>query len=359
LTAVDGLLGVVRQRGGALVVRRRADRVRWRALAVAGWAVTAAVAFAAAPGLGLTLGIVLLPVPIAALLKGRAPSTRVDPEARRVTTEGRSPLRFDEVAAVRLTTALHVHRARYGIRWARQLWALELLARGSGPAVPLAEHPDEYALLGAGRRVAAALGVPLLDACGREGEAVVLAPAAAPSPPAGGAGPAEGGVEVRWQPRCGVARGLVLGCAAAVVVSLALAGREGAGSYRWALALAAATSAWGLVAAGRAAAGRCVEAVEVGREALVLRSRLPIRHRRTIPLGLVEVVRLSQVLLAVAPGPAEAAPRRGALRVDLVGRHGPLLRIPLEHDEALRVHEALREALGRRTRLRRRPEAST
>jgi hypothetical protein len=350
VTSIDELVGVVRQRRGVLVVRRRADRVLWRAIAVAGWAVTAAVAFAVAPGLGVTLGIVLLPVPISALVKGRAPSTRIDLGAHRITAEGQSPLGFDEVAAARLTTALHVYRARYGIRWARQLWALEVLARGSESGVLLAEHPDEYALLGAARRVAAALDVPLLDACGREGETVVFATVAAPSPGAGGGGAKKGiGVEVRWQPHCGLARGLLLGCATAVGVTLALAGRAGAGQFPWALALFGTTSAWGLVAAGRAAAERCVEAIDVGCEALTLRSCFPIRHRRTIPLGAVEAIRLSQVLLPVVPRSTAAGPRRGVLHVDLVGRHGRLLRIPLEHDEALRVHDALRAALSRRT----------
>jgi hypothetical protein len=112
--------------------------------------------------------------------------------------------------------------------------------------------------------------------------------------------------------------------------------------YRFAIAISAATSAWGLALAMKGTAERSISSLTVRNDALVARSRFPLPYRRLIRHESIEGVRLSQVLIAVAP--ADRTPIRGHVYVDVVGARGPLLRVPLTRDEAMRLHGAIEVA---------------
>jgi hypothetical protein len=342
------VFAILWERDGLWLVRRRADRLAWRVFAVTALALGSVGAFAFDPTLGVCIGLVLLGPAVAVCVKGRpGPSARLDLRARRLIAGGRS-LRFEDVRAVRFATALHVHRTRYGVSSARQLWSVDLLS--ATHAVPVAEHPDEYALFRVARRIAADLGAPLLDTCGQEGTAALSPPGDPSAPGAHAVEPctsqaAANHVELSWRPRCGFARALVAACAVALAAALALLGHPRMEEYHWAISIAVVATAGALVALARATAERCADRLSVGRDELMLYSRFPFPQRRRIPIRALDGVRMSQVLLPIPPTATDQRARLGSLCVDVLGQRGRLLRIPLPREEAVRLHAALEAAV--------------
>lgn len=316
-----------------------------RAVILGACALAVGGALAADLGLGALVALGLaVPAWMGWAMPSRATAT-LDLAERTLRARADVVVPFDDVRAVRFSTYLRIIWVKLRPRSPRQLWAVDVVTR-AGAAVRLAEHPDEYALLQVARRLSNLLGVPLVDACGEEGTLEISEPEPGGARPAGSRPvEADGPVaEVSWEPSClRSCAGAALPAAGLAAVLAMLAGGAWA-RYRVALWIAAAALAALLALAARWAAERCVAGVTVGREALALRSRLPLPRRRFRRAD-VSGVRLSQALLPLVPTEANPEPRLGALCVDLLGARGRLLRISLDRTEALRVRRELERAL--------------
>jgi hypothetical protein len=305
-----------------------------------------------------------------------SPSTVIDFGKRRICS-GVGDTPFGRAREFSLRTSLQMYYVRRGGMFGSsgQLWSL-FLASDDALSMPIASHTSEYVLLRAARRLAVAIGVPLLDYAGVPGTAAEWRPGVGTV----GVGPAAE-VTMEWR-SSGVQMTLAApGGGDAPVPQTTVKRRDGANGVTldWggtrrldllvvfaALAVALAGpwlwrdahwSRWGLlvvsivllVAAFRRAAEAAVEGITVRADALVTRGRFPFVWRRRLPLRNIEDVRASAVLLFDVRILGDVAKERVALvRLDVLGRRGPLLRLWARPADGGALLAEIREALGAR-----------
>jgi len=361
--ALRTLLAIVWEREARWEIRPRADRFKLRlALCTA-----AAVAAGAALALGAASGSLALAsavfLPLLAGLgmlawRGTAAGPPAVIDLRALTVRvGERTIPRAEIGALVLTSAVVEGYPRYGRGVSGRAWVLHLQVRRT--LEELAQHTGEYALVGAARRLAALLDVPLLDRCGPEGSTSVWRV---------GAGPAEwdaaalqasevappvvarsmpSGIEISWPALpSAFANGLALAGAAAVGAALYEVFRHAHDPYRWGAMAALVTLALLLRGLVSRAFSAGAHTIVVGRRELVVHARAFPWTRRERREG-VEDVRLSQVL-AIGYGALGrgGAPRVAATSLDILSGEKPRLRLKLAPSVAAAVFSRLRAALG-------------
>ncbi|QRK07607.1 hypothetical protein JQX13_47740 [Archangium violaceum] len=345
-------------------VRERADHLASRVFALAGGALLMGAAALVLGWLGVVL---LLPGLLYAAglvwpLTRPGELTLVD---FREGTVGSVP--FRKVRALALETWLLARPNLSGPDVASQVWSLDVLRTDSSVPRRLAVHADELVLLRAARQLSLALGVPVLDHCGPEGEVSVWPPKPVPLrreqgprkdggiagvPAASGGGSVRArvtpaGLELSWHARPYVHLFFMALCSFLLAYGVVLLNRQELRPFIVAILMGMAIVAWLFLLALRGTAARGINKLTVGRDVLLLRTPVPVPWVRRIPLGKVRGLRLSRLLAGqVLIGSGERPLRVAHTKLDVLGERGPLVRIVLSPAEAISLRTQLEAALA-------------